>query len=39
MYKKMDAAQRCDQLQSIDYQLDVLEGLLDPAAGPFVAGE
>lgn len=38
MYKKMDAAARCEQLQSIDFQLDVLEGILDEAAGPFVAG-
>lgn len=36
MYKKMDAADRCDQLQSIAFQLDVLEGLVE---GPFVAGE
>ncbi|PSC73230.1 glutathione S-transferase [Micractinium conductrix] len=36
MYKKMDAADRCDQLQSIAFQLDVLE---DVVAGPFVAGE
>ncbi len=35
MYKKMDAADRCDQLQSIAFQLDVLEGLVE---GPFVAG-
>ena len=35
MYKKMDAADRCDQLQSIAFQLDVLE---DVVAGPFVAG-
>lgn len=27
MYKKMDAAARCDQLQSIDYQLDVSWGV------------
>ncbi|KAL4440204.1 hypothetical protein ABPG75_003205 [Micractinium tetrahymenae] len=36
MYKKMDAADRCDQLQSIAFQLDVLEELVE---GPFVAGE
>jgi hypothetical protein len=35
MYKKMDAADRCEQLQRIDFQLDVLEKLV---AGPFVAG-
>ena len=35
MYKKMDAAERCEQLQRIDFQLDVLEKLV---AGPFVAG-
>lgn len=38
MYKKMDAAARCEQLQSIDFQLDVLEGIFDEANGPFVAG-
>ena len=38
MYKKMDAAARCEQLQSIDFQLDVLEGILDEAHGPFVGG-
>lgn len=33
MYKKMDAAARCDQLQSIDYQLDVSEGGRGVACG------
>ncbi|KAI3431581.1 hypothetical protein D9Q98_004631 [Chlorella vulgaris] len=37
MYKQMDAAQRCDKLQTVAFQLDVLEGVLD-AEGPFVAG-
>lgn len=36
MYKKMDAADRCDQLQSVAFQLDVLE---DIVAGPWVAGD
>lgn len=39
MYKKMDAAARCEQLQSIDFQLEVLEGILDEHNGPFVGGE
>lgn len=37
MYKQMDATQRCDQLQAIAFQMDVLEGVMDPQ-GPFVAG-
>jgi hypothetical protein len=37
MYKKMDAAQRCDQLQTLAFQLDVLEGAADEQ-GPFIAG-
>jgi hypothetical protein len=37
MYKQMEAAQRCEQLQFLAFQLDVLEHVLD-AEGPFVAG-
>ncbi len=37
MYKKMDAAQRAEQLSQLAYQLDVLEGIMDPV-GPYAAG-
>eukprot|EP00877_Chromochloris_zofingiensis_P012564 jgi/Chrzof1/7561/Cz02g28140.t1 len=35
MYRKMDIAQRANQLQQLAFQLDVLEGI---CVGPYIAG-